>query len=80
MSDINEKIDLRGEICPYPILYLEPKLKKMSSEKTLEVIVDHICAVEGIESFVKKLGHEVLSSIMIDNGLWRILVKTKKIN
>ena len=72
-----ETVDLRGEVCPYPVLYLEPRLNKVPPGGEIEVIVDHMCAVEGIPSFVTSLGHEVLSITMIKSGVWRICIKKR---
>jgi TusA-related sulfurtransferase len=63
-------------------MYLEPQLDNVPPGGEIDVIVDHICAVEGIPAFVKQLGHEVLSVTMIRSGVWRIRVQkgTRTVN
>ena len=51
------KLDVRGEICPYPMMRTASALKKLSSEEsTLEVVTDHPPALETIPTQAARLG------------------------
>ncbi len=73
----DRKLDLRGEVCPYPVIYTLKELDKMKSGEILEVITDHLPATENVPAAVKKKGHEVLELSKISVGTFRILVKKR---
>ena len=51
------KLDVRGEICPYPMMQTASALKRLSSdERTLEVVPDHPPALETIPTQAARLG------------------------
>ncbi len=61
MSGENVKVlDLRGEICPMPVLKTRKKLEEMDKAEILEVIVDSPVAKENIGRAVKELGEELV--------------------
>ena len=78
-SDVKptETLDVRGEVCPYPDVKTQKKLKKMKSGEILEVLLDYPLSAERIPRSVEKLGHEVLKTEKTGTGEWRILIKTK---
>jgi tRNA 2-thiouridine synthesizing protein A len=56
----DEVFDLRGEICPMPVLKTRGKLERLKSGQVLEVIVDYPAAKENIKRAVEKEGSQVL--------------------
>ncbi len=51
------KLDVRGEICPYPMMRTVSALKKLAmDESTLEVVTDHPPALETIPTQAARLG------------------------
>jgi TusA-related sulfurtransferase len=51
------KLDVRGEICPYPMMRTVSALKKLSGdERVLEVVTDHAPALETIPTQAARLG------------------------
>ena len=53
------KLDVRGEICPYPMMRTVSALKKLSSDETaLEVVTDHAPALETIPTQAARLGFQ----------------------
>ena len=51
------KLDVRGEICPYPMMRTVSALKKLSGDdRTLEVVTDHPPALETIPTQAARLG------------------------
>jgi tRNA 2-thiouridine synthesizing protein A len=52
-----KKLDVRGEICPYPMMKTVQALKKLKAEDPgLEVITDHAPALETIPTQAARLG------------------------
>ena len=52
-----ETLDVRGEICPYPMMRTVTALKKLSGEElTLLVVTDHAPALETIPTQAARLG------------------------
>ncbi|MBI3943926.1 MAG: sulfurtransferase TusA family protein [Chloroflexi bacterium] len=53
-----KKLDVRGEICPYPMMKTVQALKKLKPEdEGLEVITDHAPALETIPTQAARLGY-----------------------
>jgi len=72
-----ETLDVRGEVCPYPDVKSQRKVKKMKSGEILEILIDYPLSAERIPRSVEKLGHEVLKAEKTGESAWRILVKIK---
>ena len=52
-----ETLDVRGEICPYPMMRTVTALKKLSAEeRALEVVTDHAPALDTIPTQAARLG------------------------
>ena len=77
MVDINDILDCRGEVCPYPDVKSKRKAKKMSSGEVLKILIDYPLSAERIPETMKSMGHNVLSVDKTDNSEWEILVKIK---
>lgn len=72
-----EVLDVRGEVCPYPDVKSQRKVKKMKSGEILEILIDYPLSAERIPRSVEKLGHDVLKVEKTGESAWRILVKIK---
>jgi TusA-related sulfurtransferase len=70
----NRRIDVKGQICPYPLIETRETLKKMKPGQILEVITDHKPAALGtIPAFCEKLNYEF--DYVEENGVWRVFIK-----
>jgi tRNA 2-thiouridine synthesizing protein A len=50
-------LDVRGEICPYPMMRTVTALKKLSADdRVLEVVTDHAPALDTIPTQAARLG------------------------
>lgn len=70
-----KELDVRGEICPYPMMKTVQALKKLSSDELgLEVITDHAPALDTIPTQAARLGY---SASIEETGTpeWRITLK-----
>lgn len=67
-----KQLDVRGEICPYPMMKTVQALKKLSADdQGLEVITDHAPALETIPTQAARLGYQ---ATIVETGSpeWRI--------
>ncbi len=71
-----KQLDVRGEICPYPMMYAMQALKKLSDGDILEVITDHAPALDTIPTQGARLGYE---AVIEETGAseWRIILRPK---
>ena len=68
------KLDVRGEICPYPMMRTVSALKKLSGDaRTLEVVTDHAPALETIPTQAARLGFRTDIEETGDSE-WRIMI------
>ena len=68
------KLDVRGEICPYPMMRTVSAFKRLSGdERVLEVVTDHAPALETIPTQAARLGFR---TDIQETGAseWRILI------
>lgn len=68
------QLDVRGEICPYPMMRAVEALKKLPAGEGLEVLTDHPPALSTIPWEAAKLGYE---SILEEAGQseWKITLQ-----
>lgn len=56
-NDTKKTLDVRGEICPYPMMRTVSALKKLSAhDRVLEVVTDHAPALDTIPTQAARLG------------------------
>ncbi len=77
MTEPNEILDVRGEVCPYPDVKSMRKAKKMNSGEILKIILDYPLSAEKIPASMEKKGHEVLSVEKTGGSEWEIFIKIK---
>lgn len=65
------ELDVRGEICPYPMLKTVEVLKKLPENETLVVITDHAPALETIPTQARRRGFSVAIE-QVGDPEWRI--------
>jgi len=73
------KLDVRGEICPYPMMRTVSALKKLSAdERSLEVVTDHPPALETIPTQAARLGFQ---TDIEETGAseWRIMITRNEV-
>lgn len=73
---INERINLRGEICPYNFVKTKLKLEEMQSGQILEVILDEGEPIRNVPRSVKEEGHRILQVARI-GGSFRLIVEKR---
>ncbi len=70
-------IDVRGHICPYPIIIVKKALKNLKAGEVLEVRTDFEIAVSvTIPAFCNKKGY-TYEIRQIEKKVWLILIQKK---
>lgn len=73
-----KQLDVRGEICPYPMMKTVQALKKLGPNETgLEVITDHAPALDTIPTQAVRLGYAVAIE-ETGSPEWRITLTRNK--
>jgi len=70
----DEKIDLRGVLCPINFVKTKLKLEMMEDGQVLEVILDDGEPMRNVPRSVKEEGHKVVAVEKFDDG-YKIFVK-----
>lgn len=70
------QIDVRGEICPYPMMKAVEALKKLPAGDLLEVLTDHAPALTTIPWEAAKLGYDAEIE-ETDEAEWRITLSPR---
>lgn len=71
------KLDVRGEVCPFPVVKAVEAMKKALPDEVIEVITDHAPALETIPTQAARLGFTAKIAEM-GTAEWKItLVRTK---
>lgn len=66
-------LDVRGEICPYPMLKAVEALPRLREGEELEVLTDHAPALQTIPAYTQRLGY--LTRIEeVEPGVWKVVV------
>ena len=70
------KVDVRGEICPYPMMKAIEAMKKAKGDEVIEVLTDHPPALETIPPQAQRLGWAV--EVHQSGAEWRLVLTRKK--
>ncbi|XES76158.1 MAG: sulfurtransferase TusA family protein [Candidatus Bathyarchaeia archaeon] len=71
----NEKLDVKGKVCPMPILLIKRKLETVQTGQILEVNGDCGPAFDNVQRWAKNAGHEIVEATK--NGV-EFNIKIKK--
>ena len=71
------KIDVRGEICPYPVKKTLEALERLPAGETLEVLTDHPPSLEMIRIIAGQRGF-AMKVEEAGAGEWRIILTRKE--
>jgi tRNA 2-thiouridine synthesizing protein A len=57
-----ETLDVKGKMCPMPVVFTKRKLESMASGQLLEVVGEGSLEFDNIQRWVKNNGHEVVEA------------------
>jgi tRNA 2-thiouridine synthesizing protein A len=63
---ISETLDVKGKMCPMPVVLTKRKLESMASGQILEVSGEGSLEFDNIQRWVKNNGHEVVEASKSD--------------
>ncbi|MBI1742078.1 sulfurtransferase TusA family protein [Candidatus Acetothermia bacterium] len=69
------KLDVRGEICPYPQMMTKKKIEALRPGEQLEVLLDYPLSLETIPRWAENAGHKILGIEKTGDAEWRILLE-----
>jgi len=70
-------LNIKGEICPYTFVKSKLALEELDSGQILEVLVDHVPAVENVTKSMENEGNEVVEVRKLNDTDWKIIVRKK---
>jgi tRNA 2-thiouridine synthesizing protein A len=71
----HQTLDVRGEICPYPLFETRKKLEALAPGSRLEVLIDYPLALDNITRWAEGAGHSVLEVEEVGASEWRIVIE-----
>ena len=71
----DEKLDLRGTLCPFNFVHTKLKLEEMELDQVLEVILDDGDPIRNVPRSVKAEGHRIIGVEKLPGDLYRILIR-----
>ncbi len=72
--NIDEHLDLSGEVCPYTFVRTKLALEKLPAGAVLEVTLDNAESASNVPRSAEQEGHEVLSLEKADKA-WKLTLK-----
>lgn len=75
MATTVQTLDVRGEICPYPLFESKAAIEGLSAGERLEVLIDYPLALDNITRWATNAGHEVVEVIEVGHSEWRIVIE-----
>ncbi len=75
MADIDQTLDLSGEVCPYTFVKTKLALEQMEVGEVLQVTVDNGESAGNVPRSLELEGHEVLQLEKGDGSIWKITVR-----
>ena len=74
-AKMDQEFNLKGEVCPYTFVKTKLALEMMEPDQVLQVVVDHLPAVENVPRSVTNDGHEILSVGQVNDTDWEIVIR-----
>ncbi len=71
---VDEKIDLRGVLCPINFVKTKLKLEMMKNEQVLEITLDDGEPMRNVPRSIKEEGHKIIKVEKLDGG-YKLFIK-----
>lgn len=69
MSDNKNTLDVRGQLCPIPVIRTQNQAKKLAAGDLLEVLCTDPGAINDIPAWCRINGHTIVSTETRDNTI-----------
>ena len=73
-----QRLDIRGEVCPYTFIKSKLALEELEPGRILEVLVNHAPAAENVPRSMENEGHEVVSVTRENDSDWLITIRKQQ--
>ncbi len=70
----DDRLDVRGECCPYPLILTKKKVEQLKSGEILKIIADDPVAPQNIDNWSKKSGNKLLA-VRQEGNIYNIFVQ-----
>ncbi|MSQ15205.1 MAG: sulfurtransferase TusA family protein [Dehalococcoidia bacterium] len=77
-TKVNLELDLRGEVCPYTFVKSKLAIEDMEIGEVLQVILDHMEAVDNVPKSMTNEGQQVLGVDQINETDWAVTILKQK--
>lgn len=68
-------LDVRGQICPYPLIEIREALRKLAQGQVLEVLTDYEPTVKTtVPAFCEKKGYP-FKTVEVERKVWRVVIE-----
>ncbi len=71
----SEILDVRGEICPYPLFETKKALDAAAPGTRFEVLIDYPLALDNVTRWAENAGHSVVEVESTGASEWRIVIE-----
>jgi TusA-related sulfurtransferase len=75
MTTAMRTLDVRGEICPYPLFEAKAAMGHLAAGGRLEVLIDYPLALDNITRWATSAGHVVVEVSEVGRSEWRIVLE-----
>jgi TusA-related sulfurtransferase len=75
---VDTQLDMRGEICPYPLVESKKAVAKLDPGTTIEVLIDYPLALDNVTRWAQSAGHEVVETRDLGPSEWALVLRSKK--
>ncbi len=72
---MNETLDVRGEICPYPLFETKKAMERLPRGAVLEVLIDYPLALDNITRWAESAGHVIVESRILGPSEWALVLR-----
>jgi len=73
--DIDQDLDLKGEVCPYTFVKSKLALEQMDVNQVLNITVDNSESASNVPRSLELEGHEVIDVHQVEPVVWNIVVR-----
>ena len=74
---VKRMLDVRGQICPYPLTLTKKKMMELEIGEQLEVLLDYAPSLETIPRWAAGAGHWVVHIQQTAEAEWTILLEKR---
>lgn len=71
---VDERLDLRGVLCPMNFVKAKLKLEELEPGQTLELVLDDGEPMRSVPRSIKEEGHKIVSVEKLDGNAYRLVI------